>query len=82
MNTLAARARQLEKPRGGKCSIARLLDRAADDDLPVSAQELVEALNDKDLKSSALSEALRERGVEATEPALSRHRRGGCQCPR
>jgi len=63
---------------GTACTIAIALD-TLDPDMQA---EVVAVINSPAYTSSAIVRALKSRGVEVSEQAMSRHRREGCRCSR
>lgn len=69
------RAESLQGP-GPRCGIAKAVAEMDED----TAAELVAALEDRDVKSVAISRVLRRRGYGVGDQAVARHRRGLCRC--
>ncbi len=61
---------------GSKCSVGTVL--AALD--PTDAEDLRAAIAGS-VPASAISKALRKRGVDLNDSTIARHRRGRCKCP-
>lgn len=74
--SLADEARASVTRKGGRCETGLLLDRLGEPD----RSELLEALTDETVEGSALSRALKGRGVYISQYSLQRHRRGACRC--
>lgn len=76
--SLASEARDQSGRMGGLCSIGSLLDRLTEPD----RNELIEALTDPEVESSALSRVMRRRDIAViAAQTIGRHRRGDCACP-
>ena len=63
---------------GTACTIAIALD-TLDPDMQA---EVAAVISSPAYTSSAIVRALKSRGVEVSEQAMSRHRREGCRCSR
>lgn len=63
---------------GTACTIAVALG-AVDEELRA---EIVAVINSPAFTSSAIVRALKARGIEVAEQAMSRHRREACRCSR
>lgn len=62
---------------GGKCSVSKTLNDMEDKD----RDSLALALEKRDkYPGTAISTALKKRGVQLTSQAIQRHRRGVCSC--
>lgn len=75
--SLADEARAANNRRGAVCSVRLLLQRST----PEDQAELLEALADAEIQSTALARVLRARGIEIGADNLQRHRKGDCRCP-
>lgn len=60
---------------GGKCSFGEYLRRASKDDRETCLNALGQ------YTATAISGALRKRGVDVKSQSIQRHRRGACNCP-
>lgn len=60
---------------GGKCSFGDAVKKASPEDREI----LLNALGQ--YTGTAISNALRKRGVDVKAQAVQRHRRGACNCP-
>lgn len=60
---------------GGKCSFGEAVKKAPPEDREV----LLNALGQ--YTGTAISNALRKRGIDVKAQAVQRHRRGACNCP-
>jgi hypothetical protein len=71
--------RAMSPTKGPRCTVARLLDELTEQDRAT----FLLALNDPDISDAALYRALENDGhTVARLPALGKHRRGQCNCPK
>lgn len=75
MSLLADIRAEQEAQSGPKCSFQTVMASLT----PEDAADVLAAI-DEGRKSSAISRALRKRGVDLGEYTIARHRRGGCSC--
>lgn len=73
----ALTAAAARKP-GPRCTVSLVLGT-----LPAADRELLaDALTNRAISNEALFTACRDAGIDLTLAPLSRHRRGGCDCPK
>lgn len=75
--SLIEEARERKRPKGQPCTLGTFLASLAD----TERAEVCEALAERALSSTAIRDALVNRGHEPPKPqVIQRHRRGECRC--